>query len=435
MLRVLAASAVVVLLAGCSSGAATSSSSSTGGAGSPTASGAASSAPSAAPSSAAPAGGLTIVSQGLKKDGAQVILDASQADSSVFASVLSQTNADDYDAGLAVSTDGGATWRWGGFVPDKGKTFPEGVVATGDGAVMVGSTEVTSGSSVSSKAFLAVANAPDFAPQPLSPKEFEGDNIHLQDVAIISGTWIVVGWQQAQPDAKGQAPRTSFLWRSGDKGATWTRTKLEVPDSVDNSVEQIVEAPDGSWNIVGQAVFGDGSNQYDPIWLKSTDAGNTFTLTNKDAFAAPLDQGATRIEFAGDGSAAVLGWDEVTDGNAARASALWVSGADQKLQRIGTTSVPVSGGTPPGEFIDGILWDNTTLAAWGSPTGSYPMDNVQFWGLTKDGLTQSTMLPGNGTPLAISRIIVGKTDTLAFGFTGKDLAGADAAVWKGTTVQ
>ena len=34
-----------------------------------------------------------------------------------------------------------------------------------------------------------------------------------------------------------------------------------------------------------------------------------------------------------------LGWDEVKDGNASRASALWVSGPDQKLKRIGKTEV------------------------------------------------------------------------------------------------
>jgi hypothetical protein len=379
---------------------------------------------------------MTIVSQGLKKDGAQVILDAAADSKVVVASVLSQTAPDDYDAGLAFSTDAGSTWKYGGFVADKGLTFPEGIAVTSNGAVMVGTNQVQSQSGVTSQAFIAVAAAPDYTLVALpTPKEFQGENVHLQDVAVISDVIIVVGWEQSKPDAAGNAPRTSYMWRSTDGAKTWSRAQIAVPGSADNSLEQIAFAPDGSWNLIGQAVFGDGKNQYDPIWLKSVDAGATFQLTNQDVFAAPLDQGATRIEFAGDGRAAILGWDEVKDGNASRASALWVSGPDQKLKRIGTTEVPVAGGTPPGEFINGILWDNISLAAWGSATGAYPMDNVQFWGLVNDQLTQSTMLPGNGTPMAISKILIGKNDALAFGFTGKDLASADATVWKGASIQ
>jgi hypothetical protein len=352
------------------------------------------------------------------------------------ASVLSQTTAEDYDGGLVFSTDAGSTWTWGGIVAEPGKTFPEAIAATSNGAVMVGTTQTSAQTAVTSQAFITLAAAPDYKPVAIpTPAQFEGENVHLQDVAVISDVILVVGWEQGKPDASGNAPRTSYLWRSPDGAKTWTRTKITIPGSSDNSLEQIAFGPDGSWNLIGQAVFGDGKNQYDPVWLKSVDAGATFQPTNQDVFAAPLDQGATHIEFAGDGSAGILGWDEVADGSASRSSALWVSGADQKLERIGTTEVPVSGGTPPGEFIDGILWDNLTLAAWGSPTGSYPMDNVQFWGLTKDGLTQSTMLPGNGTPLAVSHILVGGDEALAFGFTGKDLAGADAAIWKGRAVK
>jgi hypothetical protein len=379
---------------------------------------------------------MTIVSEGLKKPGAQVILDASANGSSVVASVLSQTSETDYDAGLAFSTDAGSTWSYGGFVADTGLTFPEGIAATSNGAVMVGTNQVQGQSGATSRAFIAVAEAPKYTLVALPiPKEFQGENVHLQDVGVIADVIIVVGWEQGTPDASGNAPRTSYMWRSTDGAKTWTRAKIDIPGSTDNSLEQIAFAADGSWNLIGQAVFGDGANQYDPVWLKSVDGGATFQLTNQDVFAAPLDQGATRIEFSGDGRAAILGWDEVKDGNASRASALWVSGPDQKLKRIGTTEVPVNGGTPPGEFINGILWDNIDLAAWGSATGSYPMDNVQFWGLTPDGLAQSTMLPGNGTPLAVSRILVGTGQSLMFGFTGKDLASADATVWKGASVQ
>jgi hypothetical protein len=437
MLKVVAASAAVLLVAGCSSSSTGAASSSTAASSAPSAAASSgSTAPSASAASSPAAGGMTIVSQGLKKEGAQVILDASANANAVVASVLTQTAANDYDAGLAFSTDAGSTWKYGGFVSDTGLTFPEGIAATSNGAVMVGTNQVQSQSAVTSQAFIALAGAPDYTLVAIpTPKEFQGENVHLQDVAVISDVIIVVGWEQGKPDAAGNAPRSSYMWRSTDGAKTWTRAQITIPGSNDNSLEQIAFGADGSWNLIGQAVFGDGANQYDPVWLKSVDAGATFQLTNQDVFAAPLDQGATRIEFAGDGSAAILGWDEVKDGNASRASALWVSGPDQKLKRIGKTEVPVAGGTPPGEFINGIMWDNTALAAWGSPTGSYPMDNVQFWGLLNDQLTQSTMLPGNGTPLAISRILVGKNGALAFGFTGKDLASADASVWKGTSIQ
>jgi hypothetical protein len=440
MLRVLAVSAAALIVAGCSSGgSATSSGSATqpsGASSSAATSAAASALSSASAGASSPSGALTLVSQSLAKEGAQVVLDASSSGTNVVASVLSQTTVDDYDAGLVYSTDAGSTWKWGGVVADAGKTFPEAIATTSKGAVMVGTNEVGSQTSVTSQAFIAIAAAPDYKPVALPiPPEFQGENVHLQDVAVFADVILVIGWEQSKPDASGNAPRTSYLWRSSDGAKTWSRAEVTIPGSKDNSLEQIAFGPDGSWNLIGQAVFGDGANQYDPVWLKSVDAGATFQLTNADVFAAPLDQGATRIEFAGDGAAAILGWDEVKDGNASRASALWVSGPNQILERIGKTEVPVSGGTPPGEFINGLLWDNTNLAAWGSPTGAYPMDNVQFWGLTKDGLTQSTMLPGHGTPLAISRILVGQGEALAFGFTGKDLASADAAIWKGASIQ
>jgi hypothetical protein len=423
MRKTLAVAATALVLAGCSSSGGSSSS------GSATASAAVEQTASATAAS----GAFALVSQNLAKEGPQVILDAAAVDTTVVASVLSQTSANDYDAGLVFSTDAGSTWKWGGIVADPGKTFPEAIAATADGAMIVGTTDVTSAAGTRSQAFIAAAPAPDFQPEQRPvPKEFAGANVHLQDIAVISGTWIVVGWDQGAVDASGNSSRTSYMWRSSDNGATWTRQKMVIPGSTDNSLEQIVFGPDGSWNLVGQAVFGDGSNQYDPVWLRSEDAGATFQLTGQDALTAPFDQGATRISFAGDGSAAILGWDEVTDGSGTRSSGLWVSGPNRKLARVGGPEVPVSGGTPPGEFIDGMMWDGRTLTAWGSATGSYPMDNVQFWGLTKDGLVQSSMLPGNGTPLAVSKILVEPDHALAFGFTGKDLASSDVAIWKGT---
>jgi hypothetical protein len=426
-----AVAAAGLLLAACSAG------SSAGGAGTSTSPSAASPAASSASSASSTPrpGAFQLVSQGLAKDGAQVVLDASAADTTVVAAVLSQATAEDNDAGLVFSTDNGSTWKWGGVVADPGRTFPEAIASTPDGAIIVGTTETTTQNGVTSAAFIAAAGAPEYTLKQVQPtKEFDGPNVHLQDIATISGVWVVVGWEQSEPDANGNAPRTSYMWRSNDNGANWSRQQVDIPGSSDNSLEQIVFAPDGSWNLIGQAVFGDGANQYDPVWLKSVDAGATFQLTAQEALSAPFDQGATRLSFAGDGSPAILGWDEVSDG-AQRVSALWASGPDQKLQRIGSAAVPVSGGTPPGEFINGILWDGPRLAAWGSATGRYPMDNVQFWGLTTDGLTQSSLLPGDGTPLAVSKILMGQDSVLAFGFRGADLASADVAIWKGSAVQ
>lgn len=432
MRTTLVVAVTLLALAGCSSSSTTGSSET----GTPSTSASVPSATASQAPSAAP-GAFRLVSQDLVKEGPQTILDASSKGTAVVASVVSQTTDTDYDAGLVFSTDSGDTWRWGGIVAEPGVTFPDAIVATDKGAVMVGTTQASDAAgAVSSSAFIAVAGAPDYVPQQVqTPAEFEGQNVHLQDIATISGVLLVVGWEETTVEGADHAVRTAYMWRSSDAGATWQKSKITVPGSTDNSLEQIVFAPDGSWNLIGQAAYGDGANQYDALWLKSTDAGATFALMNQDVLSAPLDQGATRITFASDGSAAILGWEEVADGEAARNSALWVSAADQKLTRIGTTTVPVSGGSPPGEFINGIMWDALQLAAWGSATGAYPMDNVQFWGLNGPELTQSTMLSGDGTPLAVSKILVGTDSALAFGFRGKDLASADVAIWKGSAIQ
>jgi len=394
------------------------------------------SAASSVASSAEPnSGPFVLVSQGLEKEGAQVALDAAANDSVAVASVLSQTTADDYDAGIVYSGDGGQTWTWGGVVADAGKSYPEAIALVPAGAIMVGTNQVVAGDTVASRAFLAAASAPDYVPRAVDPPaEFSGDDVHLQDVVVVGDEWVVAGYEQGKADASGASKQTSVLWRSADQGATWSKQVIDVPGSSDNSIKQLVVAPDGSWNVVGQVAFDKGSNQYDPMWLRSTDGGATFDLVGKQELAGPFDQGVTRIVFAADGSAALLGWDEVTDEGGSTASALWTSDPDLAVTRVGTTEVPVLGGTPPGEFIDGILWDGATLAAWGSPTGDYPMDNVQFWGLLGGQLTQSSMLSGGGTPIAVGRILIGGNTALAFGFSGAQLPEADVAIWRGAIV-
>ncbi len=68
--------------------------------------------------------------------------------------------------------------------------------------------------------------------------------------------------------------------------------------------------------------------------------------------------------------------------------------------------------------------------AWGSPDGSYPMPDAEFWNLTGGQLVPTAILPGNGTPLDVTRILTVDDTMLGFGFTGADIDQADVGVWK-----
>ena len=166
----------VILLGGCSSGVSSDDASSSG---TPSALPSATSLPSLAPGSESPQPGASgspttsaptlptgddwaLVSGGPARSGAQVVFDAAARDETIVASVLSEDTLDDFDAGLVFSRDRGATWSWGGVVPDKGRTFPEGVLLDKRLAVIVGSNQGDGTSGTTSQAFMAVAEGPGF---------------------------------------------------------------------------------------------------------------------------------------------------------------------------------------------------------------------------------------------------------------------------------
>jgi hypothetical protein len=278
---------------------------------------------------------------------------------------------------------------------------------------------------------MATAMAPDFVPieVPL-PKQFGGGSVHLQDVNIVNGEWIVAGYEVVSKDAQDQGQPSGVLWRSVDEGRTWTRQTVSAKGLKSLAIKGMAIAPDGSWNVVGQGSTGDLVKQYDAVWLRSTDAGASFTSVSPKQLSGDFDQAANRITFSKGGSAAIVGWDEVTDEHGANVSALWISSPGHGVQRIGGPRIPVQPTTPLGEFLDGVVWQGETPIAWGSTTGEYPMADVQFWALKGAELVPTTTLPGNGTPLAIAQILPGQAEALALGFVGPEDQG-EVTVWSG----
>jgi hypothetical protein len=373
-----------------------------------------------------------LVSKGLERPGAQLTFDAQRSGDLVVASVLTEDKKDDYDAGLVFSTDAGKSWRWGGVVAAPGNTFPEAVMIVPNGAVIVGSTETTDALGKGTVGFVAKAIAPDYVPVALAlPKDFTDGEIHLQDVAIVGGEWVIVGYTVTAGQAGAAGKPAGMLWRSSDEGATWSRQEVTAEGLTELALKSMAIAPDGSLNIVGQGGNGDVVRQYDAVWLRSTDAGRTFTMVSPKAMSGDFDQGATGIQFSAGGRAAIVGWDEVTDEHGAAVSALWISAPGHGVQRIGGPRIAVKGDVPPGEFLGGVVWDGEAPVAWGSAKGEYPMAEVQFWTLQGGALIATTTLDGDGTPLAIVRILSVRSEALALGQVG-ELAQSDVAVWQGT---
>lgn len=403
-------------------------------AGSPLASGSSSAAPSASATPTLPdfptGDDWALVSKGLARAGAQSVLDAAASGRTIVASVVTGDTTDDFDAGLVYSQDAGQTWTWGGVIPGPGGTFPEAVLLESKDIVLVGSTQTNGPSGLESQAFLATASPTDFVPREVVlPAAFNGVGVQLQDIVSVDGEWVITGFVTGAPDAKGKKHPAGVLWRSADRGATWTRQDVAVPGAEDVVFKAMAIAPDGSWNIVGQVSGGSLITQYDMLWLRSTDAGATFSQVAKDTLTADYDQGATRIEFASDGTAAVLGWTEVTEDHGSD-SALWIGASGHGVSQIGTGGVPVQGSNPSGQFLDGILWQGTDLIAWGSADGSYPMPEAEFWNLTHAQLVPIATLPGNGTSLDVARMLTVDGSAIGLGFTGSDTNTADVGVWR-----
>ena len=394
--------------------------------------------PTAAPSEDAEAAtpappaseGFALVSGGLAASGYQSVLDAAASGPTVVASLFTQEDGADVDAGLAFSTDGGATWAWGGTLAQPGDQYATGALIEPEGVILVGTTYTEDGDEELAEAFVALALAPEFVPEAADlPEEFAGSDVHLMDMHNVNGEWIIVGYQGSRPDADGESDDTPVLWRSADEGATWTKQRIRVAGSSDTPVYGMVVAPDGSWNLYGQSYPDDG-NGFDAAWLRSTDDGASFELVAPGAFSAPSDQGAQQIVFDDTGAVAVRGWDELDEADDEDVSAVWAAGSGEEITRLGTQTLAVAGGTPPGSFLSGLLFDADTLVAWGSPDGSKPSDPVQFWRWEDGEFVPSSTIDGDGSPLSVIRILTDDAVALAFGYVSPDGDEADAGVWR-----
>lgn len=394
-----------------------------------------SNAASAAPAQPTLGPGFTLVSSDMGEPGANGF-SAVAGGADVVAGATYTYTEEDMDVGLAISRDGGMTWTTSGNLVLDGRQFIDSLMVTADGVVMVGSTTTTKGdSSVEAPLFLA-APAPDYVPQVVpTPDGFRGD---ISFVAVFEdGTdWVIVGSTE-KPENDGSDDNNDIptIWRSPDQGATWTRTEVPVAGSPDTPVYGFAVGPDGSWNIVGSAdQEGDGRNrQYDAAWLRSTDQGATFELMDADAFAGAFDQGGYRMAISASGAVAIVGWDELVD-QGEEISALWAGPGGAPVQRIGDPEVPIQGGTPPGEFLTGVLWDNETLVAWGTSDGVLPAETIQFWAFDGSTFVPTTQLPGDGALIALQRVLTNGDRALLFGTTG-DEEQRNLAVWAGSLAQ
>jgi hypothetical protein len=207
---------------------------------------------------------------------------------------------------------------------------------------------------------------------------------------------------------------------------------LRVKGSSDTPVYSFTLGPDGSWNLFGQSHPGRGDQQFNASWLQSRDSGKSFRLMYPTWFAKNGDQGARFGVFSASGAVAIDGWDEVGESSVTDSSVAWVGSAGEHVQALGNGTIPLRGGAPPGEFLDGLIWDNETLVMWGSADGSYPMREVQFWNSDGSTFVPSTTLPGNGALIGVQHIVNNGRSILAFGTTGPDAHQRYLAVWLGS---
>ncbi len=271
---------------------------------------------------------------------------------------------------------------------------------------------------------------PASCPAPVDlPRQFRGRGVQLQDIVSVGGTWVIAGYVAGKPDDMGKQHPVGVLWRSSDRGRSWTRQVIAVAGVVDMVVKELVIAPDGSWNVIGQVSEGDLITQYDAMWLRSTDEGRSFTRMGVKGLTTDYDQGATRIVFSADGSAGMLGWTELSEDHG-RVSALWLKVPGHDMSPVSAEALEIDGAGTTGEFVDGILWNQDQLVAWGSADGSYPMPDAQFWNLDGGQLMPTATLPGNGTALDVSRILAVGDSLLGFGFSGQDIDQADVGIWR-----
>jgi hypothetical protein len=265
-----------------------------------------------------------------------------------------------------------------------------------------------------------------------TPKGFRG-NVRLNAIFTDATDWVIIG-STSKPEGGRSNGTNDFptVWRSPDEGTTWSRDVRTVKGSSDTPVYSFTMGPDGSWNLFGQSHPGRGDQQFNASWLQSTDGGTSFHLMYPTWIAKNRDQGGRFGVFPASGAVAVDGWDEVVESSTAGSSMAWVGSAGEHVQALGKGTIPLQGGAPAGEFLDGLIWDNETLVMWGSADGSYPMREVQFWKLDGSTFVPSTTLPGNGSLIGVQHIINNGGSILALGTTGPDASQRNLAVWVGS---
>lgn len=375
--------------------------------------------------------GFTLVSSDLGVAGRNGFSTVAGAGDLLAAATYSVTDDDDMDVGLALSQDGGMTWQARGPLDLVDDQYLADVLPTADGLVLVGTTRREKADEMVREALIMVAPAPDFDLQVIpTPEEFTGD-VSLTTVFADGSDWVIIGSSYEPAPRKVDGDNASpTVWRSPDEGSTWTRTVIEVAGSSDTIGSGFVLGPDGSWNLFGQSHTDQGDRQFDAAWLRSTDGGASFTLMYPDQLARDTDQGAYSLAFSPSGAMAMSGWDEVVE-DGEDISVLWAAPYDSAPQPVGRPEIPVQGGTPPGEFLAGLLWDNETLVAWGSSDGVSPGAEVQFWAFDGSEFAPTTILPGNGELVSLSRVVSNGDLALLFGTSG-DEQQRNLAIWAGT---
>lgn len=434
-----AIAAAIAFLGGCSGSGGTASTS-----GSPSSSSASPSATTPNSSSSSPSGSespsqsptttepttpsnpYTLVSQKLAIKGNERILVADALGDVAAAAVQIERADGTYDVGLVVSRDQGSTWKWSGVVRAKYTQYVRSITVTEQGIVLVGDTSGFSNDQ--STAFIAAAAAPDYAlVEVAAPSIFSGNYVHLTDMVVIGKTWFILG--QTGFNAKdGWIRDKAVLWTSSNQGDSWKGRYLDLPVSNDTWASQLVVAPDGSWNIVGQA-HDPATGNYDAAWWQSTDGGISWLRRGEGSMSAEATQSATRIIFSPSGAVAIWGWDEITSPGDEAVSVIWTGKANKSLERLGRYELPVSGGTPPGAFIDGVLFEGETLIAWGRPDGKYPSRSVQFYRYEGGTLNPSTSVDGEGNFVTVDSIVVLTDRALLFGANGPYADELDAGIW------
>jgi hypothetical protein len=379
--------------------------------------------------------GFTMVSANLASPGINGF-SAVSGDANLVAAATFSVKNDDTDVGLVYSLDGGLTWIRGGDVALPDNQHVDGLMITEQGVVMVGRTSIKKGDRYVDEALILAAPAPDYVPQVVpNPAQFDGD-VSLLTAFKEGSDWVIVG-STSKPESKGSTSDNSFptVWRSADEGSTWSRKVLTVKGSSDTPLYSFTMGPDGSWNLFGESYPASGDQQFNASWVRSTDSGASFQLMYPGAFRKIHDQGSHNGVFSASGAIAIDGWDEIVDSGDQDISVAWVGSSGQSVKSLGDPKIPVQGGTPPGEFESGLLWDNETLVMWGSKDGTYPTPEVQFWAWDGSQFVPATTLPGNGELVGVGRIVSNGDRALLFGSTGPEKDQRNLAVWVGSLTQ